>query len=87
MMDHPNIVHLKYYYLETGDDVLKLHLIMNYIQETLHRILVQFRKRAKLIPPVFIKVRRIDPIHRLQYYSVQLAKISTSCVHVFLACF
>ncbi|XP_022647124.1 glycogen synthase kinase-3 beta-like isoform X2 [Varroa destructor] len=71
MMDHPNIVHLKYYYLETGDDVLKLHLIMNYIQETLHRILVQFRKRAKLIPPVFIKVIMHQFLRAIKYLHVR----------------
>ncbi|OQR72556.1 glycogen synthase kinase-3 beta-like [Tropilaelaps mercedesae] len=56
ILDHVNIVHLKYYYFETDDEMIRLHLVMDYIQDTLHRILVQFRRRAKLVPPVLIKV-------------------------------
>ena len=54
-IDHPNLVNLMYYSDE--NDVLELY--MEYIQDTLHRVIVAFRERCKLIPVVLIKVASV----------------------------
>lgn len=55
-VNHPNLVKLKYYCHSMKVGIENLDLFMDYVQDNLHRVIVVFRKRCKLIPAVLIKV-------------------------------
>ncbi|XP_028967945.1 glycogen synthase kinase-3 beta-like [Galendromus occidentalis] len=63
LLDHPNVVKLRFY-SQSGD---RLDLFMEYIQDTLHRVIAIFRKRSKSIPPVLIKVVFHQVLRGLKY--------------------
>ncbi len=71
MVDHPNIVHLKHcFYSHTEKDETYLHLVLEYVPDTVYRISKHYAKNNQRMPNIFVKLyayqmcRALGNIHR-----------------------
>mmetsp|Transcript_8618 Transcript_8618/g.14800 ORF Transcript_8618/g.14800 Transcript_8618/m.14800 type:complete len:405 (-) Transcript_8618:1243-2457(-) len=71
MVDHPNIVRLKHcFYSHTEKDETYLHLVLEYVPDTVYRISKHYAKNNQRMPNIFVKLyayqmcRALGWIHR-----------------------
>ncbi|MEW5299474.1 MAG: hypothetical protein WDW36_002489 [Sanguina aurantia] len=71
MVDHPNIVKLKHcFYSHTEKDETYLHLVLEYVPDTVYRISKHYAKNNQRMPNLFVKLyvyqmcRALAAIHR-----------------------
>ncbi|GBG24729.1 Protein kinase shaggy [Hondaea fermentalgiana] len=72
-LDHPNIVQLKHCFYSNGDtaDELYLNLVLEYVPETVYRIIRRYQKAKEIVPALFVKLyvyqlcRALGYIHSL----------------------
>lgn len=56
-MDHPNVVSLKHYFFSTTNrDELFLNLVMEFVPETLYRVLKHFCNVNQNMPLIYVKL-------------------------------
>jgi len=65
LLDHPNVISLKHcFFSTTGKDELYLNLVLEYVPETVHRVIRHYNKINQRMPLIYVKlymyqVRRI----------------------------
>ena len=71
MVDHPNIVKLKHcFYSHTDKDETYLHLVLEFVPDTVYRISKHYAKNNQRMPNIFVKLyayqmcRSLAAIHR-----------------------
>lgn len=55
---HPNVITLKHAFYTTGDkqDEIYLNVVMDYIPETVYRVLKHYNKMKQPVPVLFVKL-------------------------------
>ncbi|KAJ9527922.1 hypothetical protein QJQ45_005648 [Haematococcus lacustris] len=71
LLDHPNIVRLKHcFYSHTEKDETYLHLVLEFVPDTVYRISKHYAKNNQRMPNIFVKLyayqmcRALNNIHR-----------------------
>eukprot|EP00882_Tetradesmus_deserticola_P012024 GHRQ01012734.1.p2 GENE.GHRQ01012734.1~~GHRQ01012734.1.p2 ORF type:complete len:157 (-),score=62.68 GHRQ01012734.1:1069-1539(-) len=71
MVNHPNIVRLKQcFYSNTEKDETYLHLVLEFVPDTVYRISKSYSKNNQRMPPIFVKLytyqmcRALGHIHK-----------------------
>lgn len=56
-LDHPNVVSLKHCFFSTTDkDELYLNLVLEYVPETVHRVIKHYNKMNQRMPLIYVKL-------------------------------
>lgn len=65
LLDHPNVVSLKHCFFSTTEkDELFLNLVLEYVPETVHRVIRHYNKMSQRMPMIYVK------LYAYQVYSV-----------------
>lgn len=57
LLDHPNVVSLRHFFFSTTDsDELYLNLVLEYVPETVHRVIKHYTKMNQRMPLIFVKL-------------------------------
>lgn len=57
LLDHPNVVSLKHCFFSTTEkDELYLNLVLEYVPETVHRVIKHYNKLNQRMPLVYVKL-------------------------------
>ncbi|KAK4378810.1 hypothetical protein RND71_000672 [Anisodus tanguticus] len=57
LLDHPNVVSLKHCFFSTTDkDELYLNLVLEYVPETVHRVIKHYNKLNQRMPLILVKL-------------------------------
>ncbi|MQM22008.1 hypothetical protein Taro_055055, partial [Colocasia esculenta] len=68
LLDHPNIVSLKHCFFSTTDkDELYLNLVLEYVPETVHRVIKHYNKMNQHIPLIYVKLYAYQIFRALAY--------------------
>ncbi|GFR44892.1 hypothetical protein Agub_g6236 [Astrephomene gubernaculifera] len=72
LVDHPNIVKLKHcFYSHTDKDETYLHLVLEFVPDTVYRISKHYAKNSQRMPNLFVKLyayqmcRALNSIHKM----------------------
>lgn len=75
LLDHPNVVALKhFFFLITEKDELYLNLVLEYVPETVHRVIKHYTKMNQRMPLIYVK---------LYTYQVCAILLTTYCDLIF----
>ncbi|XP_009410923.2 shaggy-related protein kinase eta [Musa acuminata AAA Group] len=66
-MDHPNVISLKHCFFTTSRDELFLNLVMEYVPETLFRVLRHFSSVNQRMPLIYVKLYTYQIFRGLAY--------------------
>lgn len=67
LLDHPNVVALKHCFFSTTEkDELYLNLVLEYVPETVHRVIKHYNKLNQRLPLIYVK------LYTYQVYSFTL---------------
>ena len=70
VLDHPNVVALKHCFFSTTEkDELYLNLVLEYVPETVHRVIKHYNKMNQRMPMIYVKL-----------YTYQVFVIPSWCV-------
>nr|ABK93098.1 unknown [Populus trichocarpa] len=68
LLDHPNVVSLKHCFLSTTEkDELYLNLVLEYVPETVHRVIKHYRKLNQKMPLIYVKLYTYQIFRALSY--------------------
>ncbi|KAH9670419.1 Shaggy-related protein kinase alpha [Citrus sinensis] len=68
LLDHPNVVSLKHCFFSTTDkDELYLNLVLEYVPETVHRVVKHFNKLNQRMPMIYVKLYAYQIFRALSY--------------------
>jgi serine/threonine protein kinase len=57
LLDHPNVVALKHCFFSTTEkDELYLNLVLEYVPETVHRVVKHYNKMNQRMPLIYVKL-------------------------------
>lgn len=57
LLDHPNVVFLKHCFFSTSEkDELYLNLVLEYVPETVHRVIKHYNKLNQRMPLIYVKI-------------------------------
>lgn len=57
ILDHPNVVCLKHCFFSTTEkDELYLNLVLEYVPETVHRVIKHYNKMNQRMPLLYVKL-------------------------------
>lgn len=57
ILDHPNVVSLKHcFFSTTKKDGLYLNLVLEYVPETIHRVIRHYSKMSQRMPMIYVKL-------------------------------
>lgn len=57
LLDHPNVVSLKHCFFSTTDkDELYLNLVLEYVPETVYRVVKHYSKANQRMPLIYVKL-------------------------------
>lgn len=57
LLDHPNVVSLKHCFFSTTEkDELYLNLVLEYVPETVHRVIKHYSKMNQRMPLIYVKL-------------------------------
>lgn len=57
LLDHPNVVSLKHCFFSTTEkDELYLNLVLEYVPETVHRVIKHYNKMNQRMPLIYVKL-------------------------------
>lgn len=57
LLDHPNVVSLKHCFFSTTEkDELYLNLVLEYVPETVHRVIKHYNKMSQRMPLIYVKL-------------------------------
>ena len=57
LLDHPNVVSLKHCFFSTTEkDELYLNLVLEYVPETVHRVIKHYSKLNQRMPMIYVKL-------------------------------
>ncbi|PPD81251.1 hypothetical protein GOBAR_DD21824 [Gossypium barbadense] len=68
LLDHPNVVALKHCFFSTTEkDELYLNLVLEYVPETVHRVIKHYNKLNQRMPLVYVKLYTYQIFRALSY--------------------
>ncbi|KAI3417299.1 Non-specific serine/threonine protein kinase, partial [Psidium guajava] len=68
LLDHPNVVSLKHcFFSETEKDELYLNLVLEYVPETVHRVIKHYNKLNQRMPTIYVKLYTYQIFRALSY--------------------
>ncbi|KAL9269442.1 Shaggy-related protein [Drosera capensis] len=68
LLDHPNVVSLKHCFFSTTDkDELYLNLVLEYVPETVHRVIKHYNKLNQQMPLIYVKLYTYQIFRSLSY--------------------
>lgn len=83
-MDHPNVVSLKHcFFSTTSKDELFLNLVMEYVPETLYRVLKHYSNVNQRMPLIYVKLYTYQvcvPFHFTVCVFISFFLFSVNCV-------
>lgn len=57
LLDHPNVISLKHCFFSTTEkDELYLNLVLEYVPETVHRVIKHYNKLNQRMPLIYVKL-------------------------------
>lgn len=68
-LDHQNVVKLKYFFYSSGDkkDEIYLSLVLEFVPETVYRVMRQYTKNKQILPTLHIKLYTYQLMRSLAY--------------------
>ncbi|KAM7501132.1 hypothetical protein LguiB_000036 [Lonicera macranthoides] len=67
-LDHPNVVSLKHCFFSTTEkDELYLNLVLEYVPETVHRVIKHYNKMNQRMPMIYVKLYSYQIFRALAY--------------------
>lgn len=73
LLDHPNVVALKHCFFSTTEkDELYLNLVLEYVPETVHRVIKHYNKMNQRMPLIYVKLYTYQVTMRLCFYFILL---------------
>ncbi|CAN1161677.1 Shaggy-related protein kinase alpha [Linum perenne] len=68
LLDHPNVVSLKHCFFSTTEkDELYLNLVLEYVPETMHRVIKHYNKLTQRMPLIYVKLYAYQIFRALSY--------------------
>ncbi|KAI7734023.1 hypothetical protein M8C21_017924 [Ambrosia artemisiifolia] len=67
VMDHPNVVSLKQFFSTTSRDDVFLNLVMEYVPETIYRVLEHYNNLHQSMPLIYVKLYTYQIFRGLAY--------------------
>lgn len=68
LLDHPNVVFLKHCFFSTSEkDELYLNLVLEYVPETVHRVIKHYNKLNQRMPLIYVKLYAYQIFRALSY--------------------
>ncbi|KAG5244610.1 shaggy-related protein kinase [Salix suchowensis] len=68
LLDHPNVVSLKHCFFSTTEkDELYLNLVLEYVPETVHRVIKHYSKMNQKMPLIYVKLYTYQIFRALSY--------------------
>jgi serine/threonine protein kinase len=68
LLDHPNVVSLKHCFFSTTEkDELYLNLVLDYVPETVHRVIRHYNKMNQRMPLIYVKLHTYQICRALAY--------------------
>ncbi|THG16765.1 hypothetical protein TEA_026992 [Camellia sinensis var. sinensis] len=68
LLDHPNVVALKHCFFSTTEkDELYLNLVLEYVPETVHRVIKHYNKLNQRMPLIYVKLYTYQIFRALSY--------------------
>ncbi|KAB2621676.1 polygalacturonase [Pyrus ussuriensis x Pyrus communis] len=68
LLDHPNVVSLKHCFFSTTEkDELYLNLVLEYVPETVHRVIKHYNKLNQRMPLIYVKLYTYQIFRSLSY--------------------
>ncbi|RWR94509.1 Protein kinase domain-containing protein [Cinnamomum micranthum f. kanehirae] len=68
LLDHPNVVFLKHCFFSTTEkDELYLNLVLEYVPETVHRVIKHYNKMNQRMPLIYVKLYTYQICRALAY--------------------
>ncbi|KAK6937224.1 Protein kinase domain, partial [Dillenia turbinata] len=68
LLDHPNVLSLKHCFFSTTEkDELYLNLVLEYVPETVHRVIKHYNKMNQRMPLIFVKLYTYQIFRALAY--------------------
>ncbi|KAG1371400.1 putative Glycogen synthase kinase-3 [Cocos nucifera] len=68
LLDHPNVVSLKHCFFSTTEkDELYLNLVLEYVPETVHRVVKHYNKMSQRMPLIYVKLYMYQICRALAY--------------------
>ncbi|KAG5514093.1 hypothetical protein RHGRI_035482 [Rhododendron griersonianum] len=68
LLDHPNVVALKHCFFSTTEkDELYLNLVLEYVPETVHRVIKHYNKMNQRMPMIYVKLYTYQIFRALAY--------------------
>ncbi|KAK4768823.1 hypothetical protein SAY86_026973 [Trapa natans] len=68
LLDHPNVVSLKHCFFSTSEkDELYLNLVLEYVPETVHRVIKHYNKLNQKMPLIYVKLYAYQIFRALSY--------------------
>ncbi|KAF3438328.1 hypothetical protein FNV43_RR21090 [Rhamnella rubrinervis] len=68
LLDHPNVLTLKHcFFSTTGKDELYLNLVLEYVPETVHRVIKHYNKMNQRMPMIYVKLYTYQILRSLSY--------------------
>ncbi|CAL9782525.1 unnamed protein product [Musa acuminata subsp. burmannicoides] len=68
LLDHPNVIYLKHCFFSTTEkDELYLNLVLEYVPETVHRVIKHYNKMNQRMPLIYVKLYMYQICRALAY--------------------
>lgn len=89
LLDHPNVVSLRHCFFSTTEkDELYLNLVLEYVPETVYRVLRHYSKANQRMPMIYVKLYTYQVFHfKLKANSCSIAKLKWRWTWCSLFCF
>lgn len=82
LLDHPNVISLKHCFFSTTEkDELYLNLVLEYVPETVHRVIKHYNKLNQRMPLIYVKLYTYQVSYDAS--AVPFFLLPGSCVSVF----
>lgn len=71
LLDHPNVISLKHCFFSTTEkDELYLNLVLEYVPETVHRVIKHYNKMNQRMPMIYVKLYSYQVRMSLKFYNL-----------------
>ena len=79
LLDHPNVVALKHCFFSTTEkDELYLNLVLEYVPETVHRVIKHYNKLNQRMPLIYVKLY----MYQVLFFCISFKKRNSQLVNV-----
>ncbi|KAL5222933.1 hypothetical protein ABZP36_027646 [Zizania latifolia] len=67
VLDHPNVACLKHYFCSTTEEELYLNLVLQFVPETVHRVIRHYNRMSQRMPLIYVKLYMYQICRALAY--------------------